>query len=291
MGAGSGAACVRFHRDRLGLRLVKRTVNFDDPTAWHLYFGDRAGSPGTILTHFCWPGRLARGRPGAGSANAIRLSVPVGSLGRWRGRLEDVVAGEGTLDGRPLLRVRDPDGLALELVEEPDDARPGWDGGGADAVRGIHSVLVGVREPARSAEFLQGFLGLEPRAIDGGLRLGSGAGVAVDFVRTDDTGRFGAGAVHHVAWRSADAAAQEELLARLEEAGVHVSPVMDRQYFESIYFREPGGLLCEVATDAPGFAVDEPEATLGTALKLPPQYETRRAAIEAALPSLEEPAR
>jgi glyoxalase family protein len=291
MGAGSGAACVRFHRDQLGLRLVKRTVNFDDPTAWHLYFGDRVGSPGTILTHFCWPGRLARGRAGAGQANAIRLAIPVGSLARWRARLGESVMGEGALDGAALLRVRDPDGLELDLVEDGSDMRPGWEAGGADAIRGIHSVVVGVQEPARSAEFMNRFLGLPATVIGDGMRLGQGPGVGVDFVKHGQPGRFGAGAVHHVAWRIANAGQQEELRARLVEAGVHVSPVLDRQYFESIYFREPGGLLCEVATDAPGFTVDEPEATLGTELRLPAQYEEHRAHISAALPALEEVAR
>jgi glyoxalase family protein len=294
-----------FYTGVLGLRLVKRTVNFDDPGTWHLYYGDATGRPGTILTFFPWP-LARRGSRGAGQATATAFAVPAGSLDFWRRRL----AGEGIVVDDPhrrfdeeVLTFLDPDGLKLELVEDPGAAgRPPWaDGPLPDrhAVRGFHSVTLAERRLAATADLLTAGLGFRPageegrrfRFAAGGTAAGE-AGSRVDLVVSPEEppGRVAAGTVHHVAWRTADDAAQLAWRADLLARGLGVTPVQERQYFRSIYFREPGGVLFEIATDGPGFTLDEPAAELGSALRLPPWLEPRRDRIAAALPPLAAPA-
>ncbi len=294
--SGNPADTVHFYGSVLGLRLVKRTVNFDDPGTYHLYFGDGLGSPGTVITFFPWP-RALPGQPGFGQATRTQFSVPKDSLGLWSERLESAgVAFEAPADrlSERALAFDDPDGLGLELVESGSDDRPGWDGSDVPAgarIRGFHASTLTVRDPEPTGAMLE-LLGLERTAqSENRIRFGSsetGPGRLLDLVIDENAppGRVSRGSVHHIAWRVADDDAQRHWIDRLRAAGVSVTPVQDRQYFRSIYFREPGGVLFEIATDPPGFTRDESVETLGTELKLPPWLEPRRAEIESVLPAL-----
>jgi Lactoylglutathione lyase and related lyases len=282
-----------FYAGLLGLRLVKVTINYDDPGTYHFYYGDGLGRPGTILTFFPWPG-ASPARIGTGQVVSTNLSVPEGAVGWWRERLEK--AGVTVEGDAAALRFADPDGMALVLTEQPGDARSGWDGAGIPAdytVRGVESVSLEVADPARSRGMLTETLGFRAVA-DGRLTAGEehipGAAVRVREAGAGARrGLMGAGAVHHVAFRVADNAAELAWRDKLVEAGYNVSPQMDRQYFQSIYFREPGGVLYEIATDGPGFTVDEPEEELGQRLCLPEWLEPQRRVIEDHLPRIVRP--
>jgi glyoxalase family protein len=289
---------IDFYSGLLGLRLVKRTVNFDDPGTYHFYYGDEAGTPGTILTFFPWP-LAKRGSQGAGQATATAFSVPAASLGWWRERLarHNVAFEEPARRfDEEVISFLDRDGLELELVaHEGAEARAPWDGGPVppgQAIRGFHGVTLTEWNPRVSARLL-GTMGFRQVGEDGRrtrFEVGpGGAGAYVDLLGVPDApqGRISAGTVHHVAWRVADDAAQAHWQRTLAEAGAHVTPVQDRQYFRSIYFREPGGVLFEIATDIPGFATDETLAELGGSLQLPPWLESARARIEEALPPIQ----
>lgn len=297
--ASDPQANADFYLNALGMRLVKRTVNFDAPDTYHLYYGDRKGDPGTILTFFPWPG-APKGRLGAGQATTTAFSVPEGSIGWWSGHLASL----GVEASRPAERLeeealvlRDPDGLVLELVAdtEPHDTEP-WEGGGVPAehaIRGVRSVTLTEHDHERTARMLSGNLGFRLAAEEGEryrfrTAAGAGVGTIVDVVADPSAprGLVAAGTVHHVAYRAPDSAAQLAWQGELLDAGVGVTEVRDRQYFQSIYFREPGGVLLEIATDGPGFDYDEPLLELGRALKLPPWLEPDRAQIEQALPRL-----
>ncbi len=286
---------VDFYAGVLGLRLVKQTVNFDDPGSYHLYYGDEAGQPGTIMTFFPWPG-ARRGRGGTGQASATAFAVPAGALRAWRARLQShgVVVGEPTERfGETVLTFSDPDGLPLELIgQAAPGAAPAGSALAADqAIRGFHSVTLAVRDHTATGAALAA-LGFALSATAGQRQrwtLGTGAlasTVDVLALPTTDRGTVAAGSVHHIAWRTPDDAAQAAWRTALLAAGYGVSPVMDRQYFHSIYFREPGGILFEIATDPPGFATDELPAELGTRLQLPPWMEPQRAQITQLLPPL-----
>jgi glyoxalase family protein len=288
---------VGFYTDALGLRLVKKTVNFDDPGTYHLYYGDEQGRPGTIITFFPWP-MARRGSHGAGQATVTSFSVPQGSLGYWTERLDrhGIAFEPRQRFDEEVLTLLDPDGLKLELVAHAGaDERAPWEGGpvpAGHAVRGFEGVTLTEWNPAVTAELLTGTLGFRSIGEEGNrFRFESGAGgpgTRVDLVASPDAprGHVAAGTVHHVAFRVADDPSQEEWRRKLLERGLHVSPVMDRQYFHSIYFREPGGVLFEIATDPPGFTWDETVAELGSGLRLPPWLEKERATIESILPPL-----
>ena len=283
----------------LGLRFVKKSVNQDDPGTYHLYYGDYAASPGTILTFFPWAG-LRRGRPGTGQAYATAFSVPAGSLPFWQARLSLLGVKQEPVEKRfadEVLPFVDPDGMRLELVAvdipDPRPATPSKDVPAEFAVRGFHSTTLALGDGKATASVLTDSMGYKLLAQSGHrarYTVGDGAaGTFVDLL-TDPAlprGLNGAGTVHHVAFRVADAA--QEITARevLLKSGLHVSPVIDRAYFRSIYYREPAGVLFEIATDGPGFAIDEPLDHLGTILGLPPHLEPHRAEIEAALPKLD----
>ncbi len=288
-----------FHSGVLGLRLVKRTVNFDDPSSYHLYYGDGSGAPGTILTFFAWPG-ATRGRVGSGEADAIALSVPRTSLPFWRERLahHKIEAKTITRFGDEVLAFHDTDNIELELVAN-DDTRSGWDNGEIPieySIRGIHSVTLNQTNNARAVEMLKGIMGFGFVGEEAGrvrFSMAEGqvankqAGALIDVAASElRRGQMGAGTIHHVAFRVADDATQNAWREALTQHDFNVSPVMDRTYFHSIYFREPGGVLFEIATDNPGFATDETIETLGKKLMLPPQYESSRSQIEAVLPPL-----
>ena len=289
--AGSAQGNVDFYTGNLGLRLVKRTVNFDDPGTWHLYYGDRSGTPGTLITFFPWQG-IQGGRRGVGEAAATAYSVPATSLEGWAVSLG--VEREPTERfGEPVLSVRDTDGSSIEIIgEDPslaEDSRPAAE----SDIRGFHSVTLAVAQPEATARLLSDIFGFEMTGEeDGRLRFqlpGSGPGRIVDLVRPEEAmaARLGSGSVHHVAFRARDDEEQAVFREEILRAGIDVTPVQDRQYFRSIYFREPGGVLFEIATDPPGMLIDEPLETLGTELRLPPWYESARKRIEAALPPIE----
>jgi len=291
---------VDFYAGTLGLRLVKKTVNFDDPETYHLYYGDGAGSPGTIMTFFPWA-HAPGGRIGAGQLVVTSFSIPAASLSYWTERLvETGVRFERPRDrfGDTVLSFEDPDRLRIELVTA-EDARPGRAGGPVQeehSIKGFHHVALAVEATDRTATLMSDTLGF--RRVDeaeGRIRLSAGEGGPgnlVDIVNAAGFpgGSMGVGTVHHVAFRAPDEETQLELREEVAALGYNVTPVLDRNYFRSIYFREPGGVLFEIATDPPGFAVDEDKEHLGEDLKLPPWLETRRDRLEEVLPLLRVPA-
>ena len=295
--ASAPQANVDFYTRVLGLRLVKQTVNFDAPDTFHLYYGDEAGRPSTILTFFPWRD-VPAGRQGSGLTTATAFSVPPESLGWWATRIADLgIEHEGprTRDGEEVLTFRDPDGLVIDVVAAPGDARSGWDGVASvpaeHAVRGLHSVTLSEAIPEHTAELLSGLLGMKPAGEDGDrarfAMAGGGAGAVVDVAADSrPRGLQAGGTVHHIAFRAPDQETQALWRAELVDAGLRVTEIVDRQYFTSIYFHEPGGVLLEIATDQPGFAIDEPLLELGRELKLPPWLEPSREQIRAALPEL-----
>ena len=292
-------ADLDFCVEGLGLRLVKRTVNFDNRHVYHFYYGDEHGTPGTIWTTFPYHGRNVRvGTKGAGQVTVTSFSVPAGSLDVWKTRLRErgvPVADAPPRFGEESIIATDPSGLAIELVATGRDDRPAWEAGGvpaASAVRGLHSVSMVVRDPQQSIQFMADLLGFETvNEIAGRTRVavnGDKAGRTIDVIHHPDAPNAanGLGTVHHVALAIASADEQLRLRNELIDRGIDVTDVMDRQYFRSIYFREPGGVLLEVATVAPGFTADEPLACLGQDLKLPPWEEPNRGLIEAGLPKI-----
>ncbi|WP_427023793.1 ring-cleaving dioxygenase [Aureimonas ureilytica] len=301
--AGPASRNVGFYTRTLGLRLVKRTVNFDDPGTWHLYYGDEAGSPGTILTFFPWE-HVAPGRLGVGETQETVFRVPEGSIGYWTHRfIEKGVAFDPIVKrfGETALSFRDPDGMRLALVAVPGAERePAWSAGEIapdHAIRGFHSVSLLLEEAAPTGAVLTDVLGFRQGASEGSTTRfevpGAGVGGIVDIRAVGGflKPRPGGGSVHHVAFRAADDAEEAAMAARLvENHGISPTEQRDRNYFRSIYFREPGHVLFEIATDQPGFAVDEAPADLGRALKLPDFLEPNRARIESVLPALGEPA-
>jgi len=298
--AGNPSRNLDFYARILGLRLVKRTVNFDDPGTYHLYYGDEAGSPGTVLTFFPWE-HAVKGRVGAGESAQTAFRVPTASLGYWTHRFVEKGVAHETLEkrfGERVLRFADPDGTSLALVGVPDagDERA-WSNGeipAESAVRGFYGVTLLLDDAAKTGAILTDVLGLQEAGREGAtVRYragGSAPGAVVDISEAQGAGRGrqGRGSVHHIAFRASDDAEQAAMAKRLvAQHGMHPTEQRDRNYFRSIYFREPGGVLFEIATDIPGFAVDEPLASLGSALKLPPFLEPRRGEIEKALPALE----
>jgi glyoxalase family protein len=291
---------LHFYTDVLGLRLVKRTVNFDDPGTYHFYFGNADGSPGSILTFFPWP-HATRGTVGNGQVAATTFAVPAESLDYWRSRLDANGAAThdaGTRFGEAVLAFEDPDGMRLELIATPlADPSRAWHGGtvaAEHAICGFHSATLaeeGYEKTARLVADVMGFqqIGTEGNRFRYAAAAGPHAGSIVDILCAPDgqRGRQGAGTVHHVAWRTADDGEQLAWREDLAAAGLNVTPVMDRMYFHSIYFREPGGVLFEIATDPPGFATDETPDHLGERLTLPSWLEPHRARIEFILPPLE----
>ena len=288
-----------FYVGVLGLRLVKRTVNFDDPTTYHLYYGDDLGTPGTVMTFFPWP-NASPGRAGVGTVAATSFAAPAGSIEYWVERLAHTVFKHYTpiqRFGETVLPLHDRDGLPLEIVErQPGHEVGGWTGGPVDsefAVRSFDGVTLSLGDTGPTAAFLRDVFGYEEVGVeDGRLRLISPAGshaTRIDLVTSSEVARRGAGTIHHVAFRARDEEDQLMWRQRVEEAGLQVTGVKDRQYFRSIYFREPGGVLFEIATDGPGFTHDESPEDLGSTLQLPPWVEPRRLEIERRLPEIAVP--
>jgi glyoxalase family protein len=290
-----------FYAGLLGQRLVKKTVNFDNHHVYHFYYGNEAGNPGTIMTTFPYKDQgVHTGRHGAGQISITSFSVPAGALGFWRTRLREAgatFADELSPFGDETIRLRDPSGLVIRLVGSRSDERAPWLRPGiaaGDAIRGIHGVTLSVRDPRRTIAFIG-------ELMDGAV-VGEGADATRLAINGDTPGRIvevvkdtgvpavnGLGTVHHVAFAVDDAGQQLEMRRELIRRGVQVTEVLDRQYFQSIYFREPNGVLFEIATVPPGFTADEPLPQLGGALKLPEWEEPWRAQIEAGLPVVTPP--
>ncbi len=296
--AGPARRNLNFYTRVLGLRLVKKIVNFDDPGTYHFYYGDETGRPGTILTFFPWE-HVALGRIGIGQTQETAFRVPLGSIGYWTQRfVENGVAHQAPVKsfGETVLAFEDPDGLSLALVGVPGaENESAWAGAGVPAehaIRGFHSVTLLLRDAAPTRAILADVFGFSEAGREGALvrfQAGGGPGSIVQIRAVGDflPGRQGGGSVHHIAFRAADDAAQAAMAHKLaEHHGIRTTEQKDRNYFRSVYFREPGGILFEIATDDPGFAADEPVASLGQALKLPAQYEPRRKEIEAVLPAI-----
>jgi glyoxalase family protein len=300
--AGDPQRNLDFYTGLLGLRLVKFTVNYDDPTTYHLYYGDRVGHPGTILTFFPWPG-APQGQLGTGQLTVTSFAIPQASMDYWSKRLKS----HGVFSQGPtrrfdeqVLTFSDPDGLRLELVAGVDSTDgDAWGDGPVPlehAIRGFFGVTLSEEALGLTASLLIDSLGFRQvtqqndrfRFAVGSGRLGS----FVDVLSLPGAprGAVSVGTVHHVAWRTPDEEQQKSWRAKLVENGLSVTPVIDRRYFHSIYFHEPGGVLFEIATDPPGFTVDERVERLGTRLNLPPWLESQRGEIQQALPKVRVPA-
>lgn len=302
--AGVPQTNIDFYTGILGLRLVKLTVNFDDPTAYHLYYGDGLGHPGTILTFFAWPNAIP-GRVGTGQVTVTSFAIPDRSLTFWENYLQQHhidFKREQSAFGEDLLALTDPDGLQLELVSTPHaDPDRGWERGpvpSEHAVRGFHHVTLTEEGYERTARLLTDTMRFRLLESHGNrfryaapAFSNSNAGTMVDVI-CSPAGRPGlvaAGAVHHVAWRTPTDEQQAEWRNALSAQGYNITPVIDRKYFHSIYFREPGGVLFEIATDPPGFAIDEPADELGSHLVLPEWLEPHRALLQQVLPKVRLP--
>ncbi len=299
--AGDPQRNVDFYTGVLGLRFVKLSVNFDDPGTYHFYYGDDEGRPGTLLTFFPWPG-APKGRAGVGQVTVTSFSIPPGAVGYWVERFRT----RGVSFEAPLARFEeevlafhDPDGLALELVAHAGaDAQPPRAGGPvpeAQAIRGLYGVALAEEGYERTASLLSEILGFRlVRESGSRFRYRAGQepeGSVVDVLCLPNLapGAVAVGAVHHVAWRTPSEEEQRSWRAQISALGYNITPVIDRRYFRSVYFREPGGVLFEIATDPPGFTVDETREELGTRLMLPPWLETRRPLIDRVLPPLRLP--
>ena len=289
--------CTDFYVSVLGLRFVKKSINQDLPDTYHIYFGDYLGSPGTAMTFFGWP-KWPKQKAGSGQVTAVTFAVPTGSLGFWNDRLRRLGIEHREVDrfDTHALVLQDADGIEIELVGEASDERwNAWRDGPVEpehAIRGFHSVTLTVAEAAGTIELLTATMGFRQTAQEGNrTRFATGAGgpdSIVDVIESPEgpAGEESTGTVHHVAWRTPDAAAQVSWREQLLRAGLNVTPVIDRWYFKSIYYREPGGVLFEIATDGPGFTVDESPEELGTKLSLPPWVQVRREQLDEILPPI-----
>ncbi len=295
--AGSPRRHVEFYTRVLGLRMVKRTVNFDDPSTWHLYYGNETGAPGTALTFFIWD-NLPAGRPGVGQAVETAFAIPESSIGYWAARLVEKGVPHDAPEkrfGETVIGLRDPHGLRLELVgSRAVAAEAGWAGDvpAEHAIRGFHGVTLWLENPAVTAKLLTEVFGFAANASEESRQRFAAAGtlganVDLRTVPRAFAGSLGPGTLHHVAFRAADDAEQAAMADAARRLGLRPTDQIDRRYFRSVYFREPGGVLFEIATDDPGFTLDEPKTSLGTTLKLPPWQEARRVEIEQTLPPLQ----
>ncbi|SCW68309.1 glyoxalase family protein [Paenibacillus tianmuensis] len=286
---------VDFYAGILGLRLVKRTINFDAPEVYHLYFGNEAGSPGTIITFFPWP-NSRKGRVGGGQVGITTYAVPTGALGYWEDRLASfgIAVTKANRFSETSLQFQDNEGLRLELVEREEGPSSGWSFGGipADkAIKGFGGAVLFSTDPNKTTDALVHLLGLEKVAEDAEYARFRSAGELGNIIDVPleavSRGSDGAGTVHHIAWRAADYEQHAQWQSEVQSYGYRPTSIIDRQYFNALYFREAGGILFEIATDPPGFTRDEPAETLGEKLMLPAWYEPHRAAIEANLLPIE----
>ena len=296
--AGNPQKNIDFYVKVLGLRFIKKTVNFDDPHTYHFYYGDETGNPGTILTFFPWTEHGFKGKRGTGQISAISFSIPLSSLDFWMGWLtKNNIAFAGPLNrfSEQVLIFEDPDEFELEIVASNEEKRPGWNSGFVPkehSIRGFWSASISHQKTEMTETFMSGLL--EFRKVNQAKNrirfalAGGGPGTYVDLISLPDQPRgiMGVGAIHHIAFRTADDKTQLEVREKLISKNFDVTPVVDRNYFHSIYFKEPGNVLFEVATDPPGFLVDEKPDALGKSLKLPEWFEPVRSEIESSLPKI-----
>jgi glyoxalase family protein len=299
--AGDAQENLDFYVALLGMRLVKKSVNQDDPGTYHLFYADRVGTPGTDFTFFPWP-NMEPGRLGNGLTVEVSFAIPMGSLGYWQERLEQYGVQHGATEsrfGETTLPFKDPHGLQLVLVETGDDRKfEPWENSPVSSkhqLRGMHAVRLWERQLAPTARVLTELMGFNLLGTEDGWQRyeveGGGSGKLIEIKELPDErrGQWGTGSVHHVAWRVHDSDEQITLREMISSAGLRPTPQIDRFWFKSVYYREPGGVLFELATDGPGFDRDEDMDHLGEQLILPPWLETQRKEIESALPSLEMP--
>jgi glyoxalase family protein len=296
--AGSPQENINFYNDLLGLKFLKRTVNFDDPYTYHFYYGDETGTPGTILTFFPWGKEAMRGKRGSGQVTTISFSVKKNTLPYWIERLKKAGVNVSDIFSRfdeEVILFEDPDGIEIELISASNDNRPGWDNGQIPSeysILGFYTASLSETNAEATKNLLTDQLQYKKTKKDRNrIRFESGEGepgTYIDVVETasGSKGLMGVGAIHHIAFRAKDDMHQLELKKILDEKGFNVTPVIDRNYFHSIYFREPGNILFEIATDPPGFLIDESKEELGKHLKLPSWYEVRRKEIERRLPDI-----
>ncbi|CAM3880493.1 ring-cleaving dioxygenase [Mesobacillus thioparans] len=284
---------IDFYAGVLGLRLVKKTINFDRPEVYHLYFGNEAGDPGTVITFFPWENQM-NGRIGTGQVGVTSYVIPAGSIAFWKDRLKKfgVRFIQNVRYGEIYLQFQDPDGLEIELVERNDGAKNPWSFGGVSsevAIKGFGGATLISAQPNKTAEVLEDILGLEPVGQEESfLRFKSEIGNRIDIKLTPSVrGLMGAGTVHHIAWRARDEEDHKRWRELLVEKGFYPTEILDRNYFKALYFHEGGGILFEIATDEPGFAVDEPADELGKKLMLPSWLESKREELEHKLPQVE----
>ncbi|WP_409343328.1 ring-cleaving dioxygenase [Paenibacillus sp. MBLB4367] len=293
--ASDPQANVDFYAGVLGLRLVKKTINFDAPEVYHLYFGDGAGSPGTIITFFPWP-ESRKGRIGGGQVGITTYVIPQGSMAFWQNRLEGfgIATAKTSRFSEDYLQFTDNEGLRLELVERAEGPNSSWSFGGItpdQAIKGFGGAVLFSVNPQKTIEVLEQVLGLAKIAENGEyarLQAAGDIGNLIDVpLAAMGWGGGGAGTVHHIAWRAKDFAEHADWQSAVSQYGYQPTQIIDRQYFNAIYFRESGGILFEIATDPPGFANDEPAESLGEKLMLPEWFEPNRAEIEANLRPIE----
>jgi len=294
--AGNPQKNYEFYTQVLGLRMVKKTVNFDDPSVYHLYYGNEKGDPGTILTFFPWE-HLQDGKPDNGQVVAIAFSIPIGSKKFWLDHLKKHnidIEKPFSRFGKEVIGLQDPNGLHLELVLDPKAKNvKGWDNGpvpGNHSIRGFHGATLAEKDYNKTGQLLKEHLGFkQTNQLDNRYLYETDAqfGSVIEIIDQFDLhGREGKGTVHHIAFRAADVEEQLEMCEKLEYKGYYLTDVKDRKYFKSVYFHEPGGILFEIATDPPGFMIDEDAGELGSTLKLPEWLETHRHNIERELPKL-----
>lgn len=287
--SGNPQTNLDFYSGVLGLRFIKKTVNFDDPGTYHFYFGDNAGNPGTIMTFFPWGENAQKGRPGKGQVTVTSFSIPAGSLNFWQDRLKKynvTFAGPYERFGEKILSFEDPDGIGIELIET--------NYGSNTQITGFHSATLSIDKITPTQNILTDVLGFKQSGYDGNrYRFASEnfPGKFIDLLIVPDAirGIMGAGAVHHIAFRAKDENRQLEMREAAIAKDMRATEVIDRKYFKSVYFREPNGILFEIATDPPGFFIDETNDELGKKLQLPEWYEYKRDAIEGQLQKLTEP--
>lgn len=286
--AGKSQENIDFYVGVLGLRLVKKTVNFDDPGTYHFYFGDERGNPGTIMTFFPWK-NIPQGRVGSGQVGYTTFVIPTGSYNFWEERLNrfGIKTEKETRFGEEYLKFEDPHGLKLEFVEREEGPNNTWEFNGVTtdvAIKGFGGAVLYSGSPRKTAEFLENGLGFKKVAEEDmylRFRSTSDIGNTIDVpVKAFPRGEMGAGTVHHIAWRANDYEDQQSWRQYISDKGLQPTDILDRQYFTSIYFREWGGILFEIVTDTPGFDTDEPLDKLGEDLKLPEWLEHHRNQIE-----------
>jgi len=293
--AGDAQENIDFYSGILGLRFVKKTINFDDPNTYHFYFGNEGGEPGTIITFFPWPGAY-RGVIGNGQVGVTTYAIPEGAMDFWEDRLHrfGIDTKKTTRFGELYLQFEDVHGLKLELVERTEGKQNEWEFNGVTkdvAIKGFGGAVLYSGAPGNTQETLTDVMGLEKVAEEGEyirFRSTGDIGNIIDLkITSSGRGMMGVGTVHHIAWRAKDDADHLDWQTYVRNKGYHVTPVQDRNYFNAIYFREYGNILFEIATDPPGFAHDESFETMGEKLMLPSQYEPYRAQLERSLPKVE----